>query len=111
LLHIGHVHVGACSWSCRNESASKHWLCVHTVDLHGVTMRKVEMGSLSDMTLEPTSMSGSLAFFITAITLVVPDTSHARDKDILSFNTDCLVMTLRCLMRCVSSSTENFLTK
>jgi hypothetical protein len=85
--------VGACSWSCRNESASKHWLCVHTVDLHGVTMRKVEMGSLSDMTLEPTSMSGSLAFFI------------------ISFNTDCLVMTLRCLMRCVSSSTENFLTK
>lgn len=57
--------MGACSWSWRKESASKHWLCVQTVDLQGVTIRRVEIGSLSDMTLDPTSMSGSLAFFIT----------------------------------------------
>jgi hypothetical protein len=93
LLQIGHVHVGACSWSCRNDSASKHWLCVHTVDRIGTVILKVEIGSLSDMTLDPTSMSGSLAFFI------------------ISFSTDCLVMTLRCFIRCVNSSTENFLTK
>lgn len=32
------------------------------VDLHGVFIRSVEMGSFKDMTLDPTSISGSLAF-------------------------------------------------
>jgi hypothetical protein len=67
-------------------------LCVQTVDLHGVLILTVETGSFKDMTLDPTSMSGSLAFFI------------------ISFSTDCLLMTLRCLIRCVNSSTENFFT-
>jgi hypothetical protein len=41
------------------------------VDLHGVTILKVEMGSFRDMTLEPTSISGSLALVTTAGLLVM----------------------------------------
>jgi hypothetical protein len=41
------------------------------VDLHGVTILRVEMGSFSDMTLEPTSISGSLALVTTAVLLVM----------------------------------------
>lgn len=92
LLQIGHIHVGACSCNCRNDSASKHWLCVHTVERQGMLMRRVEMGSLSDMTLEPTSISGSAAFAL------------------ISLSTDSFVMTCLPAICLVRSAAECFFT-
>ena len=80
---------------------------VQTVDRHGVLILKVEMGSFNDMTLDPTSISGSFAFFIT--TACQSGSQCCVRRSLLSFSTDCLVITLRCLIRWVSSSTVNFL--
>lgn len=59
LLHTGQVHVGACSWSCRKERASKHWLCVQTFDLQGIEILNVDKGHFSDMIDEVATISGS----------------------------------------------------
>lgn len=56
-------------------------------------MRKVEMGSFSDMTVEPTSISGSLAFAA------------------ISLRTACFVMTCLFAICFVSSAAECFFTR
>lgn len=65
LEHTGHVQVGACFCNSRNEDASKHWLCVQTIERQGTCMRRVDRGHLSDMTLDVATMSESFARFCT----------------------------------------------
>jgi len=67
LLQMGHIHVGACSCNCRKDLASKHWLCEQIVERMGIDILTVETGSFKDMTLEPTTISGSLAFLCTEL--------------------------------------------
>ena len=59
LLQTGQVHVGACSCSCRNESASKHWLWVQMTDRHGMSILRVDRGHLRDMMEDVASISVS----------------------------------------------------
>jgi hypothetical protein len=61
LLHTGQVQVGACSCNWRKDDASKHWLCVQLMDLQGISMRRVDRGHFSDMTVEVATMSASCA--------------------------------------------------
>lgn len=65
LLQIGHCHVGACSWSCRNVKASKHALWVQEIERHGLLIREIERGHFSVITEDVVSMSASAAFWIT----------------------------------------------
>lgn len=65
LLQIGHCHVGACSWSCRNVKASKHELWVQEIERHGLLIREIERGHFSVITEDVVSMSASAAFWIT----------------------------------------------
>ena len=62
---IGHDQVSPCSCSCRNEVASKHWLCVQTVDRQGSCRRKADKGHLRDMTVDVATRSESCALLIT----------------------------------------------
>ena len=66
LLQTGHVQVGACSCSWRNEVASKHWLCVHTEERHGVLIRRVESGHFRDIIDDVATISASSALLDTA---------------------------------------------
>lgn len=65
LLHTGHVHVGACSCSCKNDEASKHWLWVQTMERHGTSIRNVDNGHFRDMTVEVATISVSCALLLT----------------------------------------------
>lgn len=65
LLQIGHCHVGACSWSCRNVKASKHALWVQEIERHGLLIREIERGHFSVITEDVVSMSASALFWIT----------------------------------------------
>jgi hypothetical protein len=65
LEQTGHVHVGACFCNSKNDDASKHWLCVQTIDRQGTWIRRVDNGHFNDMTLDVATMSESWARFFT----------------------------------------------
>jgi hypothetical protein len=65
LEHTGQVHVGACFCSSKKDDASKHWLCVQTMERQGTWILSVESGHLSDMILDVATISVSSARFFT----------------------------------------------
>ena len=67
LLQMGHCQVGACSCNWRNDNASKHWLCVHTVERHGTLIRSVDRGHFKDIIEDVATISLSFPLSITKI--------------------------------------------
>lgn len=72
LLQMGHCQVGACSCSWRNDNASKHWLCVHTVERHGTLIRSVDRGHFKDIIEDVATISLSFPLLITEIEYLAP---------------------------------------